>query len=142
MRYILPCLAIDEEELGNVQTKVVKSMLQKLGYPSTLPSEIQYGPVELGGLGLIDLCTKLGISTLTYMRHAIYSNTEAGKLMIMNVKYSQIESGILEPILEHPGGFHLVLNGNLDHVYRTIPVPTQHHHLLNRHDKDKTQGTK
>ncbi|KAI2505070.1 hypothetical protein MHU86_9346 [Fragilaria crotonensis] len=102
MRYVLPCLAIDEEELGHVQTKVVKSMLQKLGYPSTLPTEIRYGPVELGGLGLIDLRTKLGISTLTYMRNAIYSNTEAGKLMIMNVKYSQIESGILEPILEHP----------------------------------------
>ncbi|KAI2511593.1 hypothetical protein MHU86_2847 [Fragilaria crotonensis] len=102
MRYVLPCLAIDEEELGHVQTKVVKSMLQKLGYPSTLPTEIRYGPVELGGLGLIDLRTELGISTLTYMRNAIYSNTEAGKLMIMNVKYSQIESGILEPILEHP----------------------------------------
>ena len=71
MRYILPCLAIDEEELGNVQTKVATSMLQKLGYPSTLPTEIRYGPVELGGLGLIDLRTELGISTLKYMRDAI-----------------------------------------------------------------------
>ena len=59
MRYVLPCLAIDEEELGHVQTKVVTSMLQKLGYPSTLPTEIRYGPVELGGLGLIDLRTEL-----------------------------------------------------------------------------------
>jgi hypothetical protein len=37
------------------------------------------------------------------MRNEIYSNTEAGKLLLLNVKYSQIESGMLEPILEHPG---------------------------------------
>lgn len=71
MRYILPCLAIDEEELGTVQTKVVTSMLQKLGYSSTLPTEIRYGPAKLGGLGLIDLRTELGISTLKYMQDAI-----------------------------------------------------------------------
>ncbi len=29
MRYVLPCLAIDEEELGPVQTQVISAMLQK-----------------------------------------------------------------------------------------------------------------
>ena len=37
------------------------------------------------------------------MHDAIYPLTEAEKLMILNVKYSQIESGISEPIMEHPG---------------------------------------
>jgi hypothetical protein len=68
-----------------------------------LPTEIRYGPEELGGLGLFDLRIELRISTLKYMRDAIYSHTEAGKLMILNVKYSQIEAGILELLLEHPG---------------------------------------
>ena len=45
----------------------------------------------------------LGISTLKHMRDAIYSHTEAGKLMILNVKSLQIKAGILEPFLEHPG---------------------------------------
>ena len=58
---------------------------------------------ELGGLALLDLGTELGILNLKYMRDAIYSQTEAGKLMLLNVKYSQIESGIKEPLLEHPG---------------------------------------
>ena len=103
MRYVLPCLAIDEEELEPIQTKVLKSMLQKLGYSSKLPTAIRHGPPELGGLALFDLRTELGISTLKYMRDAIYSKTEAGKLMTLNAKYSQIESGLAEPILEHPG---------------------------------------
>ena len=78
-------------------------MLQKLGYSSNLPTEIRNGPEELGGPGLFDLRAELGISTLKYMRDDIYSHAEAGKVMILNVKYLQIEAGISEPLLEHPG---------------------------------------
>ena len=97
MRYILPCLAIKEEHLQPVQTQVITSILQKLEYSSNLPTEIRYGPEELGGLGLVNLRAELGISTLKYMRDAISFHTEALKLMI------QIESGISEPLLEYPG---------------------------------------
>jgi hypothetical protein len=60
-------------------------MLQKLGYSSKLPTEISYGPEELGGLGGVDTHTKLGISALKYMRDTILSHAEEGKLMILNV---------------------------------------------------------
>ena len=103
MRYVLPALAVDEEELAPIQSKILASMLQKLGYSSKIPVAIRHGPVELGGLALIDLRTELGISNLKYMRDSIFSDTEVGKLMILNVKYSQIESGIKEPLLENPG---------------------------------------
>ena len=102
MCYVLPALAIDEEELAPIQSKILASMLQKLGYSSKLPTEIRHGPTELGGLALLDLRTELGISTLKYMRNAIYKESETGKLMILNLKYSQIEAGISEPLLEHP----------------------------------------
>ena len=82
MQFILPSLAINQEDLQPVQTQVVTSTLQKLGYSSKLPTEIRYGPKELGRLGLFDLRIELGISTLKLMRDAIYSHTEAGKLMI------------------------------------------------------------
>ncbi len=78
-------------------------MLQKLGYSSTLPTAIRHGPLELGGLALLDLQTEMGISTIKYMRDSIYSINKTGKLMILNVKYSQIEAGISEPLLECPG---------------------------------------
>ena len=57
MRFILFCLAINEEELQPVQPQVVMPMLQKLGNSSKLPTEIRYRPEELGGLGIFDLCT-------------------------------------------------------------------------------------
>ena len=74
------------------QTQVVTSMQQKLGYSSKLPTEIRYRSEELGRLGLFDLCTALGISTLKYMRDGMYSQSEAGKLMILSVKYYALSS--------------------------------------------------
>ena len=102
MKYVLPAMAVNEEALAQVQTQVLAAMLQKLGYSSKLPTAIRHGPVEMGGLDLIDLRTEIGISTIQYMRDAIYKGSEAGKLILLNLKYSQIESGIAEPLLEHP----------------------------------------
>ena len=50
MRYFLPSLAVDKEELAPIQSKVLASMLQKLGYSSKIPVAIRHGPIELGGL--------------------------------------------------------------------------------------------
>jgi hypothetical protein len=105
MRYVLPALAVDEEELNTVQAKILSAMLNKLGHTSTLSQEIRHGPVEMGGLALLDLRTELGISQLKYLCDAIYSDSESGKLIIMSLKYSQIKAGIQEPLLEHPSIF-------------------------------------
>lgn len=103
MRYVLPALAVDEEELSSVQSKILAAILnEELEHSSKLSTEIRHGPTEMGGLALIDLSTEVGISQLKYMRDAIYSDSEAGKLIIMSLKYSQIEAGIAEPLLEHP----------------------------------------
>jgi hypothetical protein len=101
MKYVLPALAVDEEELAPIQSKILPVMLQKLGYSSKLPTEIRHGPIELGGLALMDLRTEMGISTIKYMRNAVYSGSETGKLIILNVKHSQIEAGIADNILEN-----------------------------------------
>jgi hypothetical protein len=45
MRYVLPALAVDEEELAQVQTQVLASILQKLGYSSKTPTAIRHGPI-------------------------------------------------------------------------------------------------
>jgi hypothetical protein len=57
----------------------------------------------MGGLALPDLRTEMGISQLKLMRNAIWSGTEVGKMLILSLKYSQIEAGIKEPLLEKPG---------------------------------------
>ncbi|KAI2506762.1 hypothetical protein MHU86_7657 [Fragilaria crotonensis] len=102
MKYSLPALAVDEEELGKIQTKIIPTIVQRLGLSSKLPTAIRHGPISMGGLGLMDLRTECGIEMLKTFRHAVHRNTEVGKLFILQVQTSQLESGIPNPILEEP----------------------------------------
>jgi hypothetical protein len=61
MRYSLAALAVDEQALSVIQSKIMKSLLQKMGYSSTIPTSIRHGPTELGGLGLYDIRTEAGL---------------------------------------------------------------------------------
>ena len=52
---------------------------------------------------LYDLCIEvLGIESIKFVRDAIYSNSENGKMIRLNMQYSQLEAGIDEPLLENP----------------------------------------
>jgi hypothetical protein len=64
MRYSLPALAVDEEELGRIQSTVIPTMVQRLGLSSKLPTAIRHGPVFIGGLRLFDLRTEYGFKML------------------------------------------------------------------------------
>ena len=48
MRYDLPALAVDEGELSNIQSKILQSMRNKLGYSSKIPTEIRHGQKNWG----------------------------------------------------------------------------------------------
>ena len=102
MRYSLAALAVDEESLSGIQTLVIKSMLQKMGYSSKIPTAIRHGPPELGGLGIYDLRTEAGLEALKFFRNSIYENSETANLLRINLESSQRESGILQPLLQHP----------------------------------------
>jgi hypothetical protein len=52
MRYGLAAVAIDEEELSKVQSRIIPAILKKLNVQSTIPTSIRHGPRELGGLDL------------------------------------------------------------------------------------------
>lgn len=102
MLYVLPAVAVDEEALADVQTQMMAVALQKLGASKTTPTAIRHGPHELGGLNIIDLRTELGINNLKFLRQAIFSESEAGNLLLISIKYTQLEAGISANILEHP----------------------------------------
>jgi hypothetical protein len=102
MGYVVPCLAVDEEELHPIQTRIMPAVLQKLGLSSKTPVPIRHGPTDMGGLALYDVRTEMGIAQLKVLRNAIYNNSEVGKMIIISLKYSQIEAGIQQNLLEHP----------------------------------------
>jgi hypothetical protein len=102
IKYSLPALAVDEEELDSVQSAIMATFLQRLGFSSKLPKSIRHGPSELGGLGLFDLRTEMGIAQIKFLRDAILMGKEAGKLILYSLQYSQREAGITAPLLERP----------------------------------------
>ena len=102
MKYPLPAMAVDEEELQCIQTSIIPVMLQKLGINRNLPTAIRHGPIEFGGIALTDLRTELGISTIKYLRNAIYTQSSTGTLFLATLKHLQQEAGIGEHLLEFP----------------------------------------
>ncbi|KAI2512158.1 hypothetical protein MHU86_2245 [Fragilaria crotonensis] len=102
MRYGLATVALDEEELSTVQSRIIPAILKKLHVQSTISTAIRHGPRELGGLDLYDLRTEAGIESLKFFRDAIYSESENGKLLRLNLQYSQLEAGIGEDLLQFP----------------------------------------
>jgi hypothetical protein len=49
--------------------------------------------------------TEGGLSQIKELCHALYRNSEPGKLMMYSLKYSQIESGLRFHLLEDPTVF-------------------------------------
>ena len=102
MLYALPAVTVDKESLQRVQSTMLEVATQKLGASKATPLAICHGPHEYGGLDMPDLRTELGISTLKFFRQAIYSSSETGRLLLISLKYSQLEASIPEHLLERP----------------------------------------
>ncbi|KAI2492011.1 hypothetical protein MHU86_22536 [Fragilaria crotonensis] len=102
MRYCLPALLVPEEELATVQSKIIPAMLRKMHVAGNLPTSIRHVPLALGGLGIFDMRTEMGIENLKFLRNAIFSKSSAGDLILMNLQYLQMEAGIGECLLEYP----------------------------------------
>ena len=102
MRYSLPAIAADEEELEQIQTKIVPTILQRLGFSSKTPTAIRHGPKEMGGIGLMDIRTECGIEMIKYFRNSVYSDNQVGRLLLLQLQASQLESGLPILLLEEP----------------------------------------
>jgi hypothetical protein len=77
-------------------------VLQRLGLSSKTPVSLRHGPADMEGLDIHDLRTEIGIAQLRIIRNAIFKKSEVGKMIILSIKYSQIEAGIREHLLERP----------------------------------------
>ena len=103
VRHSLPAVASNAKALQMLQSKVIPTILQRLSFTSKLLTAIRHGPEGLGGLELIDISTESGIERISFFRHhAIYSQSNVGKLLLINVKTLQLEAGVEFPLLKQP----------------------------------------
>jgi hypothetical protein len=69
----------------------------------TLTFSAALSTLELGGIGLYDLWTEAGLEAFKVFRNALFTDSEPGNLIRMNLAYSQREAGIGHALLQHPG---------------------------------------
>ncbi len=112
MKYSLQALAVNEEELATIQSRITPTIANCLEFSSKLPTAIRFGPATLGGFSLIDLQTENGIDLIKYFRHEIFGRTQVGQLLLLQVRASQLEAGNENQILEEPSIYvsHLTSN--------------------------------
>ena len=139
MRYSLAAIAADEETLRPIQTRLMAALLQKLHVNSHLvPVAIRHGPKLYGGLELYDLQTEVGIETIKFVRDSIFSNSVAGRMILTNILYSQLEAGIPEPPLGNPNSIHI---SYLTHTWITsVRQYLSRHNLTVRLTTDGSQS--
>ena len=74
------------------------TLLPKLGYPSTFPRPLVFGPAESGGIGLHDFNAFLLSRKIHFILQHIHSQTSISKLLLIMLRWAQIQAGIGEPI--------------------------------------------
>ena len=102
IRYGLSATIATAQELQNIQSRVISSILQRMHISSKVPTAIRHGPKALGGLDICDIRTEIGIEKLKFLRDSLYSNSSAGKLIMINLHAMQQEAGVDFCLLERP----------------------------------------
>jgi hypothetical protein len=93
MAYSLPATTLTQEECTFVMAPIYKTGLSKAGIASTISSAVRSGPLENGGLGLLDAYIHLGVSKVkTLLLTNIWQRTPTG--MLLEMALDDLEIGL------------------------------------------------
>ena len=101
IKYALPVTIFNDEQLQRIQSKFVFNYLPKVTVNRHMPRSVVYAPLTKGGLGIMGLRVEQIISALKTMIGHMRRNDNAGKSIVTNLIYTQIESGVSEIFLKY-----------------------------------------
>jgi hypothetical protein len=99
--YSLPGTCIGEAALYIVQKFTVAKLLQISGFEERFPRAVVFGPPMYGGLGMRQIYTEGVCPKIECMICHIIADTSNGSTMINNLKWTQMQSGLMTPIMEN-----------------------------------------
>lgn len=105
MTYSLVATSLSEADLNVVQSKALQSYLPAMGYEATFPRAVIFGPRQFGGINLGHLYTEMCIAKIEALVSHIQSGSGLGRLMLTNLNWLQLHSGLSTPVLS--GGIPL-----------------------------------
>lgn len=95
--FALTVTLFDTNQLSNIQKEFVYNLLPKVGINRYMPRTVVYGPVALGGMGIMDLCIEQPVTVIKTMLGHIQRDDKAGKVIMANLIETQVEVGISRP---------------------------------------------
>ena len=67
LTYTFAITSYDKSVLSKLQTQITKTLIPRLGYSAKTPSEVVYGSLTYGGIGLRDLYIEQGIAKINIL---------------------------------------------------------------------------
>ena len=94
IRYPLPVTLFDTKQLNVIQQKFIYNLLPKIGINRHMPRAVVYGPISMGGMGIMDLQLEQPVYAFKTMLGHMRRNDKAGKVILANLYDTQAEIGI------------------------------------------------
>ena len=87
-------------DLIQIQKKIARALLPRLGYSSKTPTEVVYGSPKYGGISFCDLPTKQGIAKINILFRHMRENKKLAKIIYINLEWTQLLCGISTMFLQ------------------------------------------
>jgi hypothetical protein len=102
MTYSIALTALTVTQLNKIQRRAIQAILNKLGINQNFPHRVTFGPKDLCGMALLDLSVKQGVRQIQHFMNHIFAEDSVGNLILIALRFLQIESGSGKHILFHP----------------------------------------
>ena len=96
-KYAFPVILFDSNQLNDIQKKFVNNFLPKVGINRHMPRTVVYGPIALGGMGVMDLRMEQPVFAIKTIIGQMRRDNKAGKVLMANLYETQAEVGISRP---------------------------------------------
>ena len=100
--YPLALCHLTENQLQALQTKIVPTVLQKLGYVHSFKRDLIYGPTRYGGQGFHNLIYEQGIQAVILLIRTLRSPGQPQQKLLITLDRQQAQSGFSKPLLQFP----------------------------------------
>jgi hypothetical protein len=95
--YSLPAVTLSQKECRYIMAPITKHGLPSAGISSTTPHFVKVGSISMGGLGIIDPYTHMGVSQITTFISNTWQQTPTGKLLETALDDLALELGLSTP---------------------------------------------
>jgi hypothetical protein len=93
-------ITAEAKQLEKMQAKLIQVLLPAMGYNRHMPTAIRHGPMELCGIGLLDLRTLIGSTKVQHILQQLRLPRVTGLMLIIYLNWLQIIAGTSIPILD------------------------------------------